>query len=571
MALERRDIEAVKERLEIVQLVQRYVQLRQVGERYSGVCPFHQETKPSLSVSPSLGAFYCFGCQASGDAIEFYRRINGLEFREALRDLAEEAGVPLRKGGSPEEDAQKRSLRRLCFEMHSVAAAYFQSELAGPRGEQARKYLQETRGISSEIGREFQLGYSPDAWEGLKRKLQQSGYTPQQGVEAGLLSQNRQGRIYDRFRSRILFPIHDLSGRVIAFGGRAIGDVEPKYLNSSDTPIFKKSEHLYGLYQARKAVTQSGEVLLTEGYSDVLTLVQHGFPNSCGVLGTALSGSQVRRLAGLCNRVILVFDGDRAGVQAAQRSAELVLQQGLSAHVINLPSEEDVDSYLRKLGSDSFRELKEQSLEGLAFCLSMIKSTSAPREIMNWATSFLSNLGQRSWQAFYLPRVAEGLNISERELRNAVLGKTSVSLGSRGGDAGPQAGSPARLDKEFLRFAVRNPSYIQEMERLGLGEVLRTERGRQFWSKLLEYGMNGVEPYLDEGERQFFIQSRITAREDEDVSTVWADLRERVLGIKERKWRSELQEALRQAQLRGDRREMQRILQKLSQSTKGAG
>jgi len=568
MSGDRSDIEAIKSRLDIVQVVQRYVRLRAVGERWTGVCPFHQETKPSFSVSSSLGAYYCFGCQASGDVIDFYSRINGLEFGEALQDLAEEAGIQLQRRPGKQEASKERSERRLCYDMHAVALAYYRNELASQRGAAAREYLQGTRGLSGEMIQQFELGYSPDSWDGLKRKLQQSGYSPEQGVTAGLLSQSKRGRIFDRFRNRILFPIHDLSGKVIAFGGRSIGEGEPKYLNSSESPIFKKGDHLYGLYQARKSITQSKRILLTEGYSDVLTLVQFGFSNACGVLGTALGASQIKRMAGLCKEVFLVFDGDRAGMQAAQRSSEMILQHGLSVYVVSLPQDEDVDSLLRSQGAARFRELQEQAREGLAFCLNMIRYSYAPREIMNWAVSFLDNLQQRSWQAYFLPRIAEGLNISEMELRNTVSSGSSRGARARMAQS-PEAPSPARLDREFLRFALCHPEYMESLRLMGLGEALRTQRGSQLWSKLLKYGVDAVQPHLDEGEKQFFIQCRFSTGSQEDSETMWQDLQARVRELRQKKRYSELQEALSRAQSQGDRQEMNRILQQISQWTKG--
>ena len=575
MSGDRSDIEAIKARLDIVQVVQRYVGLRPAGERWTGVCPFHEETKPSFSVSSSLGMFYCFGCQASGDVIDFYSRINGLEFSEALRDLAEEAGVQLRNKPGGGDVSAEREERRICYDLHAVALAYYRNELDGPRGARAREYLYSKRGLSEGMVRQFELGLSPNAWDGLKRRLTQSGYSPEQGVTAGLLSQSKGGRIYDRFRNRIIFPIHDLGGRVIAFGGRAIGDGEPKYLNSSETPIFKKGEHLYGLYQARKSVTQSKQVLLTEGYSDVLSLVQFGFQNACGVLGTALGPSQIKRLAGLCKEVTLVFDGDRAGRQAALRSAEMILQQGLSVYVVTLPQDEDVDGLLRSQGAESFRRLLAEAREGLAFCLNMIRYSHVPRDIMNWAVSFLSNLGQRSWQAYFLPRIATGLNISEAELREAISDRAKPSGPSPSGTPrrrtaqNPEAPSRGRLDKDFLRFALCHPEYMDHLQRIGLEGALRTDRGRRFWSKLVQHGVEAVQPHLDEGEKQFYIQCRFAADSGQEPRMLWEDIRARVEEIKHRKRYSELQQALSEAQSRGDWQEVYRLLQQISQSTKG--
>ncbi len=578
MSGDRSDIEAIKARLDIVQLVQRYVRLQAAGERWTGVCPFHEETKPSFSVSSSLGAFYCFGCQASGDVIDFYSRINGLEFSEALRDLAEEAGVQLRGKAGREELSAEREERRVCYDMHAVALAYYRNELAGPRGAEAREYLRNSRGLSEEMIRRFELGYSPNAWDGLKQRLVQSGYTPEQGVKAGLLSQSKRGRIFDRFRNRVLFPIHDLGGRVVAFGGRAIGEGEPKYLNSSETPIFKKGDQLYGLYQARKNITQSKRVLLTEGYADVLSLVQYGFENACGVLGTALGPSQIKRLAGLCKEVTLVFDGDRAGRQAALRSAEMILQHGLSVYVVTLPQDQDVDDLLRGQGAESFRRMLEGASEGLAFCLNMIRYSQVPREIMNWAVSFLSNLGERSWQAYFLPRIAAGLNISETELREAVSGKSpSAERSRRPRASSPEAPSRSRLDRDFLRFALCHPEYVDSLKQIGLSEALQTERGRQFWSKISQHGVDGAEPHLDEGEKQFYLQCRFTASSEEDSERLWwEDIRSRVREIRHKKLYKEFQQALSRAQSQGDwqemsrlNQEMSRLLQQISQSTKG--
>ncbi|MFO7717498.1 MAG: DNA primase, partial [Desulfohalobium sp.] len=365
------NIEAIKARLNIVDIVRRYVDLRQVGDRWAGVCPFHQETKPSLSVHPEKGFYYCFGCQASGDLIDFYRDINGLEFRQALEELAREAGVSLNERPDPKA-AQRQAERRAALEMHSLAQQFFQATLEAAAGKRAREYLA-ARGVDRAMQDYFGLGFAPESWQALGDELQRSGYTLQQGVTAGLLSQNRNGRIYDRFRNRVTFPIHDLGGKVIAFGGRVIGEGEPKYLNSSDSPIYKKGGHLYGLYQARQAVTQSKEVLLTEGYADVIALVRYGFTHACGVLGTALTEEQVRRLAGLARRVTLIYDGDRAGRQAASRSAEMLLRQGVQCRVVNLPDGEDVDSLLQNSGAAGFQRFVREAEEGLTFCLRVLR------------------------------------------------------------------------------------------------------------------------------------------------------------------------------------------------------
>ncbi len=561
-------IQAIKERIDFLDLVRRYVSLRQAGERWMGVCPFHQESQPSLSVHPERGLFYCFGCHASGDVIDFYSQINGLDFVEAVRELAGEAGVELNTQGDSHAGGQAR-LRKQCLDMHALAQNVFQQALGSRQGQAARDYLQE-RGFDQEIIDRFGLGWAPMAWNNLKTCLVKKGYAPEQGVQAGLLSQNQNGRIYDRFRSRIMFPIHNLGGKVVAYGGRIVGQGDPKYLNSSETPIFKKGDLLYGLEQARRSVTQSKQALLTEGYADVLTLAQFGFENSCGVLGTSLTSTQVRRLAGLCTRVVLIFDGDRAGQQAALRSAEMILAAGLKVWVVSLPESEDVDSLLRSQGPEVLQELMHKAEEGLAFCLHMITHNAAPKDIMSWAVRFLSSLSQTSWRAYYLPRLAEGLHISESELRSALQDAQgpyrphSKAKGAVGFQASGQR------DRELLAFAVRCPQYLPKLRAQGLADLLRTDRGRRFWDKLCTHGSENILPFLDEGEKAFFVTCQLQGENPEKDQAVWEDIRSLLVHGREQHTKQKLKAAIAQAQERGDEAEVARLLSAYSQFLKGA-
>lgn len=558
-------IEDIKSRLDMIELIRRYVDLKPAGGRFMGVCPFHQETKPSMSVNPEQGFYYCFGCQASGDAIDFYCRINGLDFVDGLKELASEVGVNIDHQAGDDQQ-HKAGERKIVLEMHELAQAFFRRGLQGRQGEAARQYLA-NRGVDRSVIDHFGLGWSPDSWNGLKNQLVQKGYRPEQGVTGGLLSQNANGRIYDRFRSRVIFPIHDLNGRVVAFGGRVIGDGEPKYLNSSESPIFKKGDLLYGLHQARKAVTQSKQVLLTEGYADVISMVQYGFVNACGVLGTALTRKQVQRLAGLCHTVILVFDGDRAGREAALRSTEMILCAGLKVRVVALPDQEDVDSLLRQEGAEALNGLIQEAEQGLAFCLNMITSLSSPKEVMAWALRFLKSMQDVSYRAYYLPRLAEGLKVSEIELRKAL----SEPASSRQEFSASLSGfSPGQRDRELLGFAVRHPEFLSQLQDIGIEGVLSTQRGRQFWAKLMQYGPRDVLPSLDQGEKQFFIHARMHNIEHEDPSRVFEDITNFVTQTRRVKDRKTLQEALSQAQIRGDLNEQARLLEHYSNLVKGA-
>ena len=419
-------VAAIKERLSLVDKVRRFVDLRQMGGRWMGPCPFHQETKPSFSVNESEGFFYCFGCQASGDIFDFYSRINGLEFKETLQQLALEAGIDLKEYGglgSPrdsEEARREKENKQAMEHCHALATQLYQYNLQNPQGAECREYLAQ-RKLSPEVVRTFGLGCSLSQWDNLKTFFAKHEISEDLAVSSGLLSRNDTGRTWDRFRGRLMFPIAGLADKVIAFGARALRkEDDPKYLNSSDSDIYKKGDHLYGLVRARKAITQTRRSLLTEGYMDVITLHQFGYTNACGVLGTALTPTQVKRLTGFCRRVDLLFDGDGAGRKAALRSAEMLLSRGLDCHVVLLPDGEDVDSLLHARGADALDRLLESSPNGLDYCFDYLRTEFSPKEIMDWSKRFLSDLANPDLLAYFLPRVSSGLQLGEDQLRESI-------------------------------------------------------------------------------------------------------------------------------------------------------
>jgi DNA primase len=571
--IDARVIAEIKERLDIVEVIGRYVNLRPVGTRWVGPCPFHQETKPSFSVNPDQGFFYCFGCQAAGDIIHFYQKINGLEFTEAVIELAQEAGVKLKKSNtaSPLFSQKNKSKRKLCLALNSLAYTYFKDKLRTRQGKIARDYLLQ-RKISQDMIQKFGLGFSPDEWHGLESYLKSQGYTPEQGVDAGLLSQNDKGQIYDRFRGRLIFPIFNLSGQVVAFGGRVIGDGDPKYLNSSETPIYKKGEHLYGLYQARRSISQKQEVLLTEGYVDVIILHQYGFTNSCAVLGTALTETQVRRLGGLTGRVVLLFDGDEAGSKAALRSAQMVLSQGLNCKVVQLPEGEDADSLLTNYGQERFTELLGKASDGLDFCLAMISLHKSPKEVLTWARGFLLNLRDISWRAYYIPRIAQSLGLSEQELRQSLqdmrgTGRQVQESETARNQTLSLKGGPDSRDKEILTYAICFPEYIPVLAEKNIAFYLRTDWARNLWEKLIRYDSDQVLSWLDEEQKTFFVRSKL--QQEALAETKEARLQEYMdfLGRENRKMtRENLRKALIRAQKKGDQQEVRRILTLLQEN-----
>jgi DNA primase len=550
-------IAQIKACLRIEDVIGRHVELRPSGNRLVAPCPFHQETKPSFSVNPEGGFYYCFGCQASGDIIEFYRAINGLEFGEAVEALAREAGLEVRR--RPEYMAPGEISRSQCLDMHALAAVFYREVLGRAPGQAARDYIAR-RGLAPEIVERFCLGWAPAGWNELRDHLRGRGFSEVVAEKAGLVSKSAKGSYYDRFRERLIFPIMNLSAQTVAFGGRSLVDGDgPKYLNSSETPIYTKGEHLYGLYQARRAMSHSKSVLLTEGYVDVLSLHQFGFENSCGVLGTALTPEQVHRLSGLVGQVDLVFDGDNAGRKAALRSAEMILTQGLKCRVLLMPEGEDVDSVLQKNGRTSLLELSAQAVDGLDYCLRQLSANQSPKDVLNWATGFMSRLKKLDWKSYYLPKLAAGLGLSETELRR--------TLGEKGADATASVPArleqckPSQLDKNLLAFAVRFPEYHGQLHELGLGEALATERGRIFWSKIFGVSPHEVLSRMDQGEKQFYVQCQMrTDVTVDDGRSEWDEVQDFLRQTGQRRDLESLNSGLRKARQSGDFQEELRLL-----------
>lgn len=348
--------EEIRVRIDLVELVSHYVSLERAGKNFKGLCPFHTEKTPSFHVSPALNRFHCFGCGASGDAFSFLMRIEGISFREAMRRLAERAGIEFRAESLPQEAPDERErLRKLVY-----AANFFYRQCL-KRTPTAQQYLS-TRGLTPETVDAFELGYAPDGWDYLLRFLQRHNFSLQDAETAGLLKAREDGSgYYDRFRNRITFPIHDASGRVIAFGARTMGNEEPKYLNSPETPLFEKRNTFYGWHRARGEILQRRAAIIVEGYLDLIMLHQYGFTHSLATLGTAFTDDHAARLKRLAERVYLMFDADTAGVRAALRAGEALLQAGIPTLVVCLPHGEDPDSLLRTHGAKALQRALDQA------------------------------------------------------------------------------------------------------------------------------------------------------------------------------------------------------------------
>ncbi|MFS8512241.1 MAG: DNA primase [Planifilum fulgidum] len=412
-------IDRVREHYDIVDVVGRYVQLKKSGRNYFGLCPFHSEKTPSFSVSPEKQMYYCFGCGAGGNVIKFIMEMEQMSFVEAVRHLAEEASIPLPRAGTlaDSEDGPKKRMREA---LEWACRLYHHILLNTDQGRDAFRYLQD-RGVSMETIKEFRLGFAPSSGNVLLRFLRRKGFSEKLLEEAGLVSSSESDppRFFDRFRGRVMFPIHDFQGRVIAFGGRVIGDGHPKYLNSPETPLFHKGQHLFNLHRARRAIRKAREVVLFEGYMDVITAWQSGIQTGVASLGTSLSEGQARVIRRCAENVVICYDADDAGQAAADRGLDLLKDQGCLVKVAQMPPGTDPDDFLRKRGAEAFREeILAEALPLPAFKLEYLKkdfNLQDEGERMKYLTRALdviSDLSLAIERDHYLRRLADEFRLS---------------------------------------------------------------------------------------------------------------------------------------------------------------
>lgn len=360
-------LDELNARTDIVDLVSGYVNLTRKGNRYWGLCPFHSEKTPSFSVIPDRQMYYCFGCHKGGDAIHFVMEAEHLSFQEAVAVLAQRSGmqVPERR-----EDGDLRRRRERLWALNREAARWFHRNLMAPENRFALSYFT-NRGLSRRTINNFGLGYVPEGWDGLIREMEGQGYQKSELLDAGLVVKTDQGRIYDRFRNRVMFPIIDLRGNVIGFGGRVLDDSVPKYLNTPETVIFNKSRNLFALNLARK--TKRDMLILTEGYMDTIALHQAGFDCAVASLGTSLTEEHARMIAQRTNQVVISYDSDSAGVNAAQRAIQLLNQTGVKVKVLKVTGAKDPDEFIKKYGPAAFQRLIDQSESHVEFRLLQVK------------------------------------------------------------------------------------------------------------------------------------------------------------------------------------------------------
>lgn len=366
-------VERIKQAADIVEVVGDFVSLKKKGANYSACCPFHNEKSPSFNVNPVRQIFKCFGCGAAGDAIKFVMDIDGIGYGEALRYLANKYQIEVQEEEVTDEEAMRQNARESLYLILNFAKNFYQQQLTQTDEGQSIgvSYFRE-RGFTSDIQKKFELGYSTDTWDALTKEALSKGYTADILLKAGLLihKEGSQTVGYDRFRGRVIFPIHNVAGKVIAFGARILktDKSQPKYLNSPETEVYHKSDILYGIFQAKNAIRQLEACYLVEGYTDVVSLHQAGIENVVASSGTSLTTEQIRLIGRFTPNITILYDGDMAGIKAALRGLDLVLEEGLNVSIVLFPDGEDPDSYVRRVGAEAFKEyLKKASRDFITF------------------------------------------------------------------------------------------------------------------------------------------------------------------------------------------------------------
>jgi DNA primase len=417
-------IDDLKRQTDIVRVVQDYVQLKKKGANWMACCPFHQEKTPSFTVSPK-GFFYCFGCNVKGNVFGFVMQYENVTFPEAIKIVAEKTGVPLPQMIDDSRFEARKQETNEIVQLNSWAAEWWKNQLQENNAEAkaARDYI-ESRGITDETRKVFRLGYAPDRWDALLNFLKQKGATDSQIEKSGLVSKNENGKVYDRFRGRVIFPVLDVQGRPVAFGARILGAGEPKYLNSPETAVYTKGKHLYGLYQSREEIRKKKFVILVEGYLDLIIPYQFGVRNVVASLGTALTPEQSKLLARFARKVVVNYDGDSAGVKAAKRAIETLLTEDFEIKVLVLPDGADPDEFIRANGVSGYNELRGKATPHIQFILDQAvrqrnllrpaDKAAAVEEVLPYISAVRNSIQRRE----YFDIAMNFLRVEEASLRN---------------------------------------------------------------------------------------------------------------------------------------------------------
>ncbi len=555
-------IEEVRHRFDIVDVISSYVDLKKTGKNYMGLCPFHSETSPSFTVSPEKQIFHCFGCQIGGNLFTFIMQVEDLSFPEAVRLLAGQAGIEVnvKDSLSPAEKREAQE-KEVLLSLNNAAKDYFERNLWNSEGGlKVRNYLYK-RGLDEKTVKSFGLGFAPENWEGLKSELQKKGVSLELAVKGGLLGKKPPSRYYDYFRGRLMFPITDRNGNVVGFGGRVMGEGEPKYLNTPETPLFNKSKSLYGLHQSLSYIRREKEVLLVEGYMDVLLLHQHGVMQAVAPLGTALTSRQVSLLRGRVEKMTLAFDSDRGGEMAALRSLELLKNEGCRVNVARLPQGYDPADYIQEYGAEMFRgEVLERAMPLIEYRLFVarkkfdLNKEEGRANYWKEARKILLEIDETVEREGYLQKIAREIDISLEVLRGDLEkhNKRVISRKSPETQGDQKTSLREKAEEEILSCLLQHPHLAEEAWRELEPNVFSSDEGRKVAGTLFDSYSRGKIPeiaglmswFTAPEEHRLIIKMASLARE-KDEKTARRTLRDCIKKIKALRWSEEREKLIK--------------------------
>lgn len=517
----------LRARTDIEELVGKYTEIKHRGSRTPvALCPFHSEKTPSFVIYRDTQSYYCFGCGAGGDAVTFVKNIERLDYTEAVRFLCERAGMhmPL----DPVDDAYNK-LRRRCYEANRETARFYYSCLVSPKGEKAREYIAK-RQLTDDTVKHFGLGYAPDEWDALIKYLKSKGFTEAEMVSFDLAKKTSRGSVIDSFRNRLMFPIMDLRGNVTAFGGRVLDDSKPKYLNSSDTPVYKKSQGLYALNFAKNSSDR--KLILCEGYMDVIAMHQAGFTNAVAGLGTAFTTEQISLLSRYCDELTLCFDSDEAGKKATRRALSMLSNSPMKLKVMSLSQGKDPDEIIKTQGKDKMSKIIDTALNDTEYALSEIKkkydiSTDDGRlGCLNESVNVLASVRNEIERDIYASKISRELNISRQALDsqintqrkylrkaesnsrfeqalNSLLGEDKISSPNPEKRKNVKA---VKAEEIILAYLMKHPDYYKKLSGELVGDIFITQFNKRFFEDIVTRIKSGssVELYTfaDSGENE---------------------------------------------------------------------
>jgi DNA primase len=487
-------VEEIKNRANIVDLVSEYVTLKKAGRNFVGLCPFHKEKTPSFNVTPDRQMFYCFGCGEGGNVFAFLMKISQMTYPEAIRHLAKKTGVVIPEQISQKE-RQEASYQEQLIRINEMAAGHYIKNLVSSSGKEAVAYLRQ-RGVREEVVREFRLGFALNSWRHLRDFFEKEKASLANAEQAGLLIPGKDASPYDRFRGRLMFPVEDFNGRVIAFGGRLIGDGEPKYLNSPESGVYIKGRNLYALNRAKEAIRRQGYAILVEGYFDLISLWSAGITHVVATLGTALTKDQVDLIGRYTKHVVVLFDPDEAGRKALMRSLELFLAGNLSARILVLPENLDPDDYVRAHGGDSLLDLINRAPSLVDYYIDHALGDRGgfekDRDSFRKAVAFIKQIENVIDRNLFIKRVSEMLGIDQELLKNEIF-HTLPAMTNAGESGRDRREEIDKLELNLIHLLLIHPEKCNRLAQTSILGYFTNMELKKFGKRLLDAAA-GLEP-----------------------------------------------------------------------------